>query len=171
MSLQIEPPINVTSTPVPNYRPRRFATSQTPLQRSNAFRSPRPDEAFLQTPTLSPTDVCMLNAPRKLRVPTPLSPSQVQLNSVTNISMLPVPLRRSQRQTTRVFYSTSSQQQGRKTNHAWNMIRASGREDQVTRRSGQDVDGGQEERRNTAQPRTVPVRNRSQPALADQADS
>ena len=152
MSLHVEPPISLTSTPTLRPRQRCLATSQPPLSRTDAFRSLRPDVAFLQTP--SPTSISRnTNAPRKTRIPTPVSPSQVNLNSVTDISLLPpttLPLRRSQRQCTRVFTASSHQRTSR----------------QPSRQSGRPTGEREEEeeRRNTAQARAVPIEDRTQPA-------
>ena len=96
------------STPIT--RSRTYASSQTPLSRRNAFRSPRNNDAFIHTPSPGPRiPVPEAIAPKKSRIPTPTAVSDVNLDSVNDLSALPPyqepTLRRSVRQATRTFYS------------------------------------------------------------------
>ena len=110
MSIPTSPPpdfANRVSTPL--HRKRINAVSQFPLQRSYAFRSPRCNAAFIKTPSPPPATVQpTLVASRKSRIPKPSTPSQVRTDVVTDLTDLPVPnlipLRRSARHSTRVYY-------------------------------------------------------------------
>ena len=100
-----------SSTPreTPSRRPRAFATSHKPVQRSHAFKTHSPNQAFIATPT---TEV--LNNPSHAlrpnhmtsgtsRIPKPTSPGQVNLQAVNDISLaapqVPFSPRRSTRNT------------------------------------------------------------------------
>ena len=168
MSLQVEPP-NPHLQPAFHNAPRQrtYGTSQNPLRRQNAFRTPKPDYAFLETPPpLNQTPDT--RAPRKSRIPTPVSPSDVDLNAVTDISLLPThgqSLRRSQRQTTRIFYGARPRMIADDTrdNTLDNGRRGHGSQQQ---RTGRDREG-HKERRNTAQAHSAAVQDSSQPVLAE----
>ena len=122
MSLQLQPPEDHPSTSTPNTRSRALATSAPTLRRTNAFRSPHPDHAFIGTPSPTQEENPIMMAPRKSRIPKPFSPSQVQMYAVNDLSHLPhvsnlnPPLRRSSRIKSRTFYrrettTTNSYQQ------------------------------------------------------------
>ena len=104
-------PIPRSSTPreTPLRRPRAFATSHKPLQRSYAFKTHSTDQAFIATPTPE-----VLNNPSHAlpsdpmtsstsRIPKPTSPGQVNLQAVNDISLaapqVPFSPRRSTRNT------------------------------------------------------------------------
>ena len=132
MDIQIPSPYISQQDSTPTPRARMYGTSSNQLQRQNAFRSPRHDEAFLhsqsldtqQTPTL-PQDEPNHMAPRKSRIPKPTSPSDVNLMEVADFSLVPdplqPPLRRSTRQASRTYYSTTrnncTRNQRRRSNH------------------------------------------------------
>ena len=113
MSLHVDLPLHIPSgSSTPASRERIHGMSSNPLQRRNAFRSPRVNEAFSRSP--SPSSMVSSNvilAPRKSRLPLPTSPSQVNLHEVNDLSSLPdtyhAPLRRSTRQVSRTYYSTA----------------------------------------------------------------
>ena len=123
MSLQLQPPEdNYPSTSTPHTRSRTLAISAPTLRRTNAFRSPHPDHAFIRTPSPTQEENPIVMAPRKSRIPKPFSPSQVQMHAVNDLSHLPhvsnlnTPLRRSSRIKSRTFYrrgttTTNSYQQ------------------------------------------------------------
>ena len=149
-SIVITPTPTATSTPPqqglpatlppPFLRDRIPAFTRPPLTRQHAFRRPRSDQAFQQSPTdnLLPTP----NAPtKKSRIPKPTNPNQVVLNLVNDISDIPYdhlippnpmePVRRSSRSLRRPdYYGTASYTSTRRDRHNSN----DGEEDEDARK-------------------------------------
>ena len=83
-----------TSTPFPNIREeeipaftrsRLFASSDSTVSRTPAFKLPRSDQAFMHSP--QPPLLQANAAPaRRSRIPTPCSPSHVDTNEVVDLS-------------------------------------------------------------------------------------
>ena len=83
-----------------SHHPRRYATSENNLTRSNAFRSP-PDESIKgPIPQKSSSEGQTRALGARSRIPKPVSPSQIDLNQVNDISALPFLTLQSQSQIT-----------------------------------------------------------------------
>ena len=84
----------IVTLPPPFSRTRIQAFTRPPLSRQPAFRKQHPNHAFIHSQDTSPRPSTsqLPKAPKKPRVPTPLSPSLVDTAQVTDISLLPKPL-------------------------------------------------------------------------------